>query len=32
VIRLIPPLTIPESELDAGLDILETAIREETAA
>jgi 4-aminobutyrate aminotransferase len=28
VIRLIPPLTIPESELDAGLDILETAMRE----
>ena len=32
VIRLIPPLTIPESELDAGLDILEAAIREETGA
>jgi 4-aminobutyrate aminotransferase len=31
VIRLIPPLTIPESELDAGLNILEAAIREETA-
>ncbi len=31
VIRLIPPLTIPESELDAGLDILEAALREETA-
>jgi 4-aminobutyrate aminotransferase len=30
VIRLIPPLTIPESELDAGLDILEAAMREET--
>jgi 4-aminobutyrate aminotransferase len=29
VIRLIPPLTIPEAELDAGLDILEAAIREE---
>jgi 4-aminobutyrate aminotransferase-like enzyme len=29
VIRLIPPLTIPESELDAGLDILEAAMREE---
>jgi 4-aminobutyrate aminotransferase len=28
VIRLIPPLTIPESELDAGLDILEAAMRE----
>ena len=32
VIRLIPPLTIPESELDAGLDILEAAVREEVAA
>jgi 4-aminobutyrate aminotransferase-like enzyme len=31
VIRLIPPLTIPEAELDAGLDILEAAIREEAA-
>jgi 4-aminobutyrate aminotransferase len=31
VIRLIPPLTIPEIELDAGLDILEAAIREEAA-
>jgi len=31
VIRLIPPLTIPESELDAGLDILEAAMREEAA-
>ncbi len=31
VIRLIPPLTIPETELNAGLDILETAIREEAA-
>jgi 4-aminobutyrate aminotransferase len=31
VIRLIPPLTIPESELEAGLDILEAALREETA-
>jgi 4-aminobutyrate aminotransferase len=29
VIRLIPPLTIPESELDAGLDILESAMRVE---
>jgi 4-aminobutyrate aminotransferase len=29
VIRLIPPLTIPEAELHAGLDILEAAIREE---
>jgi 4-aminobutyrate aminotransferase len=29
VIRLIPPLTIPESELNAGLDILEVAMREE---
>jgi len=28
VIRLIPPLTIPEPELDAGLDILEAAMRE----
>jgi 4-aminobutyrate aminotransferase len=28
VIRLIPPLTIPEIELDAGLDILEAAMRE----
>jgi 4-aminobutyrate aminotransferase len=26
VIRLIPPLTIPEAELDAGLDILESAL------
>ena len=31
VIRLIPPLTIPEAELDAGLDILEAAMREEVA-
>jgi 4-aminobutyrate aminotransferase-like enzyme len=31
VIRLIPPLTIPESELDAGMDILEAAMREEAA-
>ena len=31
VIRLVPPLTIPEAELDAGLDILEAAIREEAA-
>jgi 4-aminobutyrate aminotransferase len=31
VIRLIPPLTIPQAELDAGLDILEAAIREEAA-
>jgi 4-aminobutyrate aminotransferase/(S)-3-amino-2-methylpropionate transaminase len=29
VIRLIPPLTIPEAELDAGLDILEAAMRDE---
>ena len=28
VIRLIPPLTIPEDELDAGLDILEAAMHE----
>jgi 4-aminobutyrate aminotransferase-like enzyme len=32
VIRLIPPLTIPEAELDAGLDILEAALREEAAS
>ena len=32
VIRLIPPLTIPEPELDAGLDILEAAMREEAAS
>jgi 4-aminobutyrate aminotransferase len=31
VVRLIPPLTIPEAELDAGLDIFEAAIREEVA-
>jgi 4-aminobutyrate aminotransferase len=31
VIRLIPPLTIPEDELDAGLDIIEAALREEAA-
>jgi 4-aminobutyrate aminotransferase len=31
VIRLIPPLTIPEAELDAGLDILEAALRDEVA-
>jgi 4-aminobutyrate aminotransferase len=31
VIRLIPPLTIPEAELDAGLDIVEAAIREEAS-
>ena len=31
VIRLIPPLTIPEAELDAGLDIFEAAVREEAA-
>ena len=31
VIRLIPPLTISEAELDSGLDILEAAIRQETA-
>jgi len=29
VIRLIPPLTIPEAELEAGLDILEASMREE---
>jgi 4-aminobutyrate aminotransferase len=29
VIRLIPPLTIPEAELDTGLDILEAAMRDE---
>jgi 4-aminobutyrate aminotransferase len=28
VIRLIPPLTIPEDELNSGLDILEAAMRE----
>jgi 4-aminobutyrate aminotransferase len=32
VIRVMPPLTIPEAELDAGLDILESAIMEEAAA
>jgi 4-aminobutyrate aminotransferase-like enzyme len=26
VIRLIPPLTIPEAELDQGLEILEAAL------
>jgi 4-aminobutyrate aminotransferase len=31
VIRLIPPLTIPETELAAGLDILEAALRDEVA-
>jgi 4-aminobutyrate aminotransferase len=31
VIRLLPPLTIAEDELDAGLDILEAAIRHEVA-
>jgi 4-aminobutyrate aminotransferase-like enzyme len=31
VIRLLPPLTIAEGELDAGLDILEAAIRHEVA-
>ena len=31
VIRLLPPLTIPEAELDAGLDILEAAMREEVS-
>jgi 4-aminobutyrate aminotransferase/(S)-3-amino-2-methylpropionate transaminase len=31
VIRLIPPLTIAEPDLDAGLDILETAMHEEVA-
>jgi 4-aminobutyrate aminotransferase-like enzyme len=29
VIRIMPPLTIPEEELHAGLDILETALIEE---
>jgi 4-aminobutyrate aminotransferase-like enzyme len=28
VIRLVPPLTIPEAELDAGLGILEAALEE----
>jgi 4-aminobutyrate aminotransferase len=31
VIRLLPPLTIDEPDLDAGLDILEECVREETA-
>lgn len=31
VIRLIPPLTIPEDELETGLDILEAAMREVAA-
>jgi len=31
VMRLIPPLTIPEAELEKGLDILEEALREVTA-
>jgi 4-aminobutyrate aminotransferase len=31
VVRLIPPLTIPEAELDAGLDIFEAAVSEEVA-
>ena len=31
VIRIMPPLTIPEAELDAGLDILEAAVMEEAA-
>lgn len=31
VIRLLPPLTIAEDELDAGLDILEAAIAHEAA-
>jgi 4-aminobutyrate aminotransferase-like enzyme len=31
VIRLIPPLTIPEAELEQGLNILEAATREEAA-
>lgn len=31
VIRLLPPLTIDEADLDAGLDILEACVREETA-
>jgi 4-aminobutyrate aminotransferase/(S)-3-amino-2-methylpropionate transaminase len=29
VIRLLPPLTIGDHDLDAGLSILETAVREE---
>jgi 4-aminobutyrate aminotransferase-like enzyme len=28
VLRLLPPLTIEEAELDAGLDILEAALEE----
>ena len=32
VIRLIPPLTIPEAELDVGLDILEAAVRDEAGS
>jgi 4-aminobutyrate aminotransferase len=31
VIRIMPPLTIPEEELHAGLDILEAAINDEAA-
>jgi 4-aminobutyrate aminotransferase len=31
VIRLLPPLTITEEDLDAGLDILEECVREETS-
>lgn len=31
VIRLLPPLTIDEADLDSGLDILEACVREETA-
>ncbi|HWF58361.1 MAG TPA: aspartate aminotransferase family protein [Candidatus Dormibacteraeota bacterium] len=32
VIRLLPPLTIDEGDLESGLDILEECVREETAA
>jgi 4-aminobutyrate aminotransferase-like enzyme len=31
VIRLLPPLTIDEAELERGLDILEQSLREELA-
>jgi len=31
VIRLAPPLTIPEGELERGLDVLEQSIREAVA-
>jgi 4-aminobutyrate aminotransferase len=31
VIRLAPPLTIPEADLDMGMDILERSIREALA-